>query len=214
MLPIDRENLRDALIAGAIGIVLWLLSYVVFPMVAHAQIAVTDPPVELATAQAAASLTMAGGAGLFQGQAAYLNSLMQLLVTGVPDANAFAALYPGWVDFGADAAQAAARITNTTMTAYEDAMSVAQSQAADFKVEDAQFARLEVCNESAGALGVLAAIQCGNEIQLAAAQQTQLLRQLEITRIILDAAHYGEQLNERSQLGANTQAALITAGQH
>ena len=78
-MPIDRENLRCALVAVAVGIALWMLSHVVFPMLAHAQIAVTDPPVELATAQAATSLTTPGGAGLFQGQAAYLNSLMQLL---------------------------------------------------------------------------------------------------------------------------------------
>jgi hypothetical protein len=208
MLPIDRGNLRDVLIAIVFGLLVWLF----LAGVGHTQIAVTDPPVELATAQAATSLTTGGGAGLFQAQATYLNSLMNLLVTGVPDANAFAALYPGWVDFGPDAATKATQITNTTMTAYEDAMAVAQSQAADFKTEDAQFARLEACN--AAAVGVLAAIQCGNEITLAAAQQTQLLRQLEITRILMEAAHYGEQLNERSQLGANMQAALITAGQH
>jgi hypothetical protein len=136
---------------------------------------------------------------------------MRMLAGGVADANTFATLFPGWVDFGPDAATIAAAITNSTLTTYADAITIAQSQAADFSAEDAQFANLETCN--AASIGVLQAIQCGNEIQLAAAQQTQLLRQLEITRLIVDAVHDGEELNEKSQFGANAEVSQLTAAQ-
>ena len=62
-------------------------------------------------------------------------------------------------------------------------------------------------------MSVLQAIQCGNEINLAAAQQTQQLRQLEITHIMIDAVHFGEQLNEDAQLGANAQTYFLTGAQ-
>jgi hypothetical protein len=182
------------------------------PGTLFAQIAVTDPPVEVASQQAALSLTTAGGAGRFQPQAPYLNSLMQIMASGVADANTFATFYPGWVDFGPDAAGIAAQITNATLTTYANAITVAQSQATDFAAEDAQFQNLEACN--ATSISVLQAIQCGNEINLAAAQQTQLLRQIEITRLIVEATHNGEELNERAQRGANDQTSLITAAQH
>jgi conjugal transfer/entry exclusion protein len=68
-----------------------------------------------------------------------------------------------------------------------------------------------VCN--AASVSVLQAIQCGNEINLAAAQQTQQLRQLEITQIMIEAVDYGETLNEKSQLGANAQAYFIGGAQ-
>jgi hypothetical protein len=181
---------------------------------AFGQIAVTDPPVETATALAATSLTTPGGAGLFRAQAPYLNSLMQLMTTGVADAQTFAGLYPGWVDFGPDAAGLAARITQSTLQSYSNAISVAQSQAGDFNAEDSQFAQLEGCNAQAAAMGVLAAIQCGNEIGLVEAQQTQMLRQLVITLIMLESTHYGEALNNTAQAGANLQASLLNAAQH
>jgi conjugal transfer/entry exclusion protein len=136
---------------------------------------------------------------------------MQMMSTGVADANTFANLYPGWFDFGPDAADVAAQITNMTLTTYANSIAVAQSQAGDFNAEDAQFTSLEACN--ATSISVLQAIQCGNEINLAAAQQTQLLRQIEITRLIVEATRAGEELNERSQKGANEQAGLLTAAQ-
>jgi len=131
--------------------------------------------------------------------------------SGVASAQIFAATYPGWVDFGANAAATAAQITNQTLTTYADAISVAQAQAANFSGEDAHFQALEACN--AASVSVLQAIQCGNEINLAAAQQTQQLRQLEITHIMVDAVHFGEQLNEDAQLGANAQTYFLTGAQ-
>ena len=227
MPQIDRGNLLDLLVALGIvaaGMLLWSL---LFATPAQAQLAVSDAPVEASTADmdtvqlpgilkqntaSALSLTTTGGAGRFQPQAAYLNSLMQTMTSGVADAASFAALYPGWVDFGPDAADVAAQITNATLTTYANAITVAQSQAADFNAEDAQFEKLEACN--AASIGVMQAIQCGNEINLAAAQQTQLLRQIEITRLIVEAVHDGEELNERAQHGANSQAYFMAGAQH
>jgi hypothetical protein len=200
---------------------------------ARAQLAVSDSPVETNTTAMAStlggissqqlpaiikqdtitaqSLTTPGGAGRFQSQLSYLNSLMQTMGSGVASAQTFAATYPGWVDFGANAAATAAQITNQTLTTYADAISVAQAQAANFSGEDAHFQALEACN--AASVSVLQAIQCGNEINLAAAQQTQQLRQLEITHIMVDAVHFGEQLNEDAQLGANAQTYFLTGAQ-
>ena len=199
----------------------------------RAQLAVSDSPVEANTTVIAGtlsgisnqqlpaiiaqdtitaqSLTTPGGAGRFQSQLSYLNSLMQTMGSGIANAQIFAATYPGWVDFGANAAATAAQITNQTLTTYADAISVAQAQAANFSGEDAHFQALEACN--AASVSVLQAIQCGNEINLAAAQQTQQLRQLEITHIMVDAVHFGEQLNEDAQLGANAQTYFLTGAQ-
>ncbi|HLW69433.1 MAG TPA: hypothetical protein VKS22_02305 [Candidatus Binataceae bacterium] len=101
---------------------------------ARAQLVVSDGPVEgnttaiactltgISTQQMPAmivqvtittqSLTTPGGAGRFQSQLSYLNSLMQTMGSGVDSAQAFAASYPGWVNFGANAAAIAAQVTN------------------------------------------------------------------------------------------------------
>src|SRR5216683_1669701 len=95
-MPIDRDNLRDLLTAlgiiGAAMLAYWLL----LATPAHAQIAVTDPPVETATAQTASELnatnktlakdlqkntktaqpvTTGGGAGAWQSNEGYSPSL-------------------------------------------------------------------------------------------------------------------------------------------
>jgi hypothetical protein len=201
---------------------------------ALAQLAVSDGPVEtntttmmlnlgaLTTQQVPAiiaqdtltaqSLSTPGGAGRFQSQLGYLNSLMQTLGSGsVANAQSFDTIYPGWVDLGPSAATAAAQITTETLATYADAISVAQAQAANFSAEDTHLQALEVCN--AASVSVLQALQCGNEINLAAAQQTQALRQLEITHIIIDAVHHGEELNENAQLGANAQTYYLSGAQ-
>jgi hypothetical protein len=220
-------KLRDLLAAT-------LLALALAAKPALAQLAVSDGPVEgnttviagtltgISTQQlpviiaqdtiTAQSLTTPGGAGRFQSQLSYLNALMQTLGGGsIANAQSFAAIYPGWVDFGPNAAATAAQITTQTLATYADAISVAQAQAANFSAEDAHFQALETCN--AASVSVLQALQCGNEINLAAAQQTQALRQLEITHIIVDAVDHGEKLNENAQLGANAQTYFLTGGQ-
>jgi len=51
---------------------------------------------------------------------------------------------------------------------------------------------------------LLQAVQINTEAQLAVAQQIQLLRQLEVSYITLDAAKAGEELNERAQTEATS----------
>lgn len=197
-------------------IILVLALVLLSPRLARAQfgtgaIAVQDLLTEQFTEEAAYSLLTGGGAGLFQAQSGYLNALMQTMSSGIADPGTFAAMFPGWVDFGPDAATLAAQITQNTMQTYANVMSVAQSQAGDFAAEDTHFGAIEGCN--AAALSVLQAIQCNTEAQLATAQQIQLSRQLQITQLILDAVHHGQELDEKAQKGANEQTGLLTASQ-
>src|SRR5216684_6989363 len=55
-MPIDRDNLRDLLTALGIIAVAMLAYWLLLATPAHAQIAVTVPPVETATAQTASEL--------------------------------------------------------------------------------------------------------------------------------------------------------------
>src|SRR5713101_9470222 len=101
MLPLDIHNVRAAVLAAAIAAVATVLFDVT---AARAQIAVTDPPVEEATAltakevdqvirqvaqdvavntQTMQSVTTGGGSGLWQPQAPYLTSLNANLDQGV-----------------------------------------------------------------------------------------------------------------------------------
>jgi hypothetical protein len=225
------SNFRSIALKATPAALLIGLAFVANP--ARAQLSVSDGPVEANTTViantvdgisnqqlpamitqdtiTAQSLTTPGGAGRFQSQVGYLNSLMQTMGSGIANAQAFAMTYPGWIDFGPNAAATAAQITTQTLKTYADAISVAQTQAANFGAEDTHFQALEACN--AASVSVLQAIQCGNEINLAAAQQTQELRQLEITHIMMDAVNYGETLNEKSQFGANAQAYFIGGAQ-
>ena len=112
---IDAPTRQDCVIAGfALAAV---LSSLLFVSPATAQIAVTDPPVETSTAttasellhtnqilnqdvqvnrQTAQSLTMPGGAGAWQSDAAYLNSLAANLNNGINSTTLFNSNFPGW----------------------------------------------------------------------------------------------------------------------
>jgi hypothetical protein len=150
--------------------------------------------------QTALSVTTPGGAGIWTGQAQYLNSLMQTLGAGVADPQTFSATYPGWFDPGPNAIYAAESLVTHTLNTYSAALGVVQAQAADFGPEDSHLATIESCNASA--TSVLMAMQCNTEAQLAMAQQTQLQRQLLMTLITTMAVASGEQLNEKSQVQA------------
>jgi hypothetical protein len=150
------------------------------------------------------------GPAIFNSQAQFLNSLMQIMEGGVYSADAMLALYPGWVDPGPNAAEAAQNITIQTMQTYAGAIAVAQSQASDLQLQDAKLQTLEGC---AHAPTVLAAIQCGNDIKLAGIQEEQLHRQLDITRLIVEAVHSGWELNMYAQAGANNQVSQLTAAE-
>jgi hypothetical protein len=127
------------------------------------------------------------GPAIFDSQAQFLNSLMQIMEGGVYTADAMLALYPGWVDPGPNAAAAAQNITIQTMQTYAGGIAVAQSQASDLQLQDAKLTTL---------------------------QEAQLHRQLDITRLIVDTVHDAEELNERSGAAAMSQSSLMTAAQH
>ncbi len=236
---IDRDNLRDLLTAVAMIGAAMLVYSLLLPARAHAQIAVEDAVTEGNTATIAAgvhnanvqlgkanghlsddvqentlsanSLTSGGGAGAYQGQAQYLDSLTQIMASGVADTQTFAATYPGWSDSGPEGAALARKITAKTLTTFADALGVVQSQAADAKAEDAKFQQIESCSAGAGA--VLALLQCDIEAQLANAQQIQMERQLLETLITVEAIKGGVELDIPAQQGANQQAAYMGAAQ-
>jgi hypothetical protein len=182
---------------------------------AHAQLAVSDAPVEASIADldtvqepallkqataSALSLTTRGGAGIWTRQAVYLGHLMETLASGVVDPQTFAAIYAGWFNPGPHAIYTAEKIVTKSLNTYAAALAVVQSQAKDFPTEDASLGNIEACNS--GAVAVLQAIQCNTEAQLAVAQQIQLERQLMMTLITATAVSNGEQLNEKAQVQA------------
>jgi hypothetical protein len=180
---------------------------------AHAQLAVSDAPVEAGiadlqtvqvpgilkqTAASALSLTTPGGAGIWTRQSVYLGHLMDALASGgVVDPQTFASIYPGWFSPGPAAIYAAENVVTKTLNTYAAALTVVKSQATDFATEDTSLGAVEACNSRAAA--VLQAIQCNTEAQLAIAQQIQLERQLMMTLIATTAVGNGEQLNGIAQ---------------
>ena len=230
MPPIDRANLRDLLVALGIIAAGLLLYSVLFATPARAQLAVSDAPVEASTADMdtvqepgilaqdtliATSVTTPGGAGLFQGQAPFLNAMMQTLASGIPDAATYLAYFAGWVDFGPTAALLAANITNKIIQTDVNTLNVYQSLAADFDGEDASLGQIEACNQAAGAQrSVLVALQCTNEAIMNLAQHVELLEFTQIVKGINDVVHHGYDLNSDAQAGANMQTFLTQAAQH
>jgi hypothetical protein len=185
---------------------------------AYAQLAVSDAPVEANTttmvgqlnsadgtlaaistsdAAIAASVTTPCDAGLYGGVAQYLDSLDSLLSGAGVSATAMATLFPGWVPLLSDVIPAAAAIATTGLNTYAAAVQVAQSQAADFDSENTYLASIEARNVAA--TGLLCAQQMQTEATLALAAQIQMLRQLEIAHITINAFEHGETLNERAQ---------------
>jgi conjugal transfer/entry exclusion protein len=148
----------------------------------------------------ALSLHTGGGAGLWQSQANYLASLTNNLRHGINDPQLFAANFPGWVALPPNATQISKQVAAGALATYAGALGAAQQQAGGFQNEDSQLAAIENGNQSATAM--LQAIQLNTEAQLAVAQQIQLLRQLVITQITLEATKAGEELNERAQAQA------------
>jgi len=184
---------------------------------------VSDPPTEQATAQTAselnqtnttlqqdlransltaASVTTTGDSGLFQSVSAFLDSLDGNFNGGINSGQIFAAIFPGWTPLPADAIAQSASVTAKTMATYIDALNAAQGQAASFDTEENHLGSIESAN--LGASGLLQAVQINTEAQLAVAQQIQLLRQLEVSHITLDATKAGEELNERARTAATS----------
>jgi hypothetical protein len=148
----------------------------------------------------ARALTTPGGAGLWQSNAGYLASLASNLNGGINSPQLFAGNFLGWVALPPNATQLSKQISGVTLKTYAGALSAEQQQAAGFSNEDSQLAAIETGNQNATA--VLQAIQVNTEAELAVAQQIQLLRQLVVIHVTLEATKAGEELNERTQAQA------------
>jgi hypothetical protein len=161
------------------------------------------------------SLITGGGAGLFQGQAPFLNAVIGTLGSGIPDAATYAAYFAGWVDFGPAGALLAATITSKIRQTDLNTLIAYQSLAGDFGAEDGALNQIETCNQVAGQTqSVLYALQCTNEAILNLSQHLQLLEAAQLVRGINEVVHHGYELNADAQSGANMQTFLTQAAQH
>jgi hypothetical protein len=200
-----------------------LLMFSATPVSAQDASIVSDPLVEQATAQTAneisqtnselqqdvtvntqtaASVTTPGDGGLFQSVSAFLDNLDANFNGTINSAQVFSALFPGWVPLPADAIPQDVTITTKALATYNAALAAAQTQAAGFDAEETHLGSIEAANLKS--TGLLQAIQINTEAQLAVAQQVQLLRQLEVSHITLEATRAGEELNERAQTEATS----------
>jgi hypothetical protein len=162
-----------------------------------AQIAVTDPPVETSTTatasellqtnqilgqdvrvntQTAQSLTTPGGAGAWQSNDGYLNSLAANLNNGINSTTLFNSNFPGWQTLPANSTQLSKQISAIALRTYAGALAAAQQQAAGFGNEDSHLSGIEQTNQSVTT--VLQGQQVMVEAILALCQQVQLQRQL------------------------------------
>jgi P-type conjugative transfer protein TrbJ len=155
------------------------------------------------------ALTTPGGAGIWQSNAGYLASLGSNLNGGINSAQLLSGNFPGWVALPATATQNAKQVATVALATYAGALAAAQQQAAGFSNEDSHLGAIETDNQFV--TGVLQAVQANTEAQLAVAQQVQLLRQLVVMQITLEATRAGEELNERAQ-GQATSATSYNLG--
>jgi hypothetical protein len=163
--------------------------------------------IQTSDALTAASVTTPGDPGLYQGVAQYLDGLDSLLTGAGVSAASMAVLFPGWVPLLPDAIPEDETIATVGLTTYENAIQAAQTQAADFDAENTYLASIESAN--VGSASLLGAVQINTEAQLATATQIQMLRQLVIAQITVEALRNSEELNERAQQGATDAQALI-----
>jgi hypothetical protein len=210
-----------------------LLCSLLFAAPAYAQIAVTDPPVETATAKTAIGVTQANqilseiqhqdtitaqslsigyGASRYVSQLGLLNSWVQTAASGVADADSFDALFVGWKDLGESRAQVGAQQSSVGLKTFSSAITVALGQAHNFPAEERQFNRLVACISAQGITAVQAQ-QCNGDIGLFVAQQVQMERQLQITQILMMATFNGWMLSSLAQVGASNEVTQTTAGQ-
>ena len=224
MLFIDRDNIRDGLIGLAITGAVVLGYSLLFAAPAHAQLAVSDAPAEASLADmdtvqepgilqqstnAATSLTTAGGAGAWQSLAPYYAQLNNNLASGIPDANTFAADFPGFQLLPPDVLPLDQNITTQSLNTYAGALTIAQTQLNDLGGEDSHLSGIEACNHSV--VAVLQAIQCNTEAQLAVAQREQMNGQLLATLLTVETVKAAEELDERAQAVATSSTSLTTA---
>jgi hypothetical protein len=224
-MPIDGHNRRERLAALGIIALVMMVYFFAVARPAHAQIAVTDPPVEAATTQTASelnvtnktliqnlqentqtaqSVTTGGGAGAWQSNANYLASLASNLNGGINSPGLFNANFPGWLALPPNSSELSKQVSAIALRTYAGALAAAQQQVSGFAAEDSHLSGIEQTNQSITT--VLQGQQLIVETMLALCQQVQLERQLLATQITLEATNAGEELDERTQQQATIAA--------
>lgn len=165
--------------------------------------------IQTSDATTALSVSTPGDPGLYQGVSQYLDALDGQLTSAGVSAATMSVMFPGWMPLLPDAIPQDSMIATTGLATYQAAVQVAQSQAADFDAENTYLTSIERANTTAP--GLLAAVQINTEAQLATATQIQMLRQLTVSLITIEALRNAEELNERAQAGA-TNAQAISMG--
>lgn len=227
--PIAGRRVRRFLWAVAASF--WLIgvapAYAQFGGTCGCPVIVNDPQMysrqgeqvqqESLTAQLLQQNTTGGGAGAWQSDQPFLNSLATAMGQGggicYASGNAvqeFNADFPGMTPPPVNAAARARQLTAVTLGTLVGALAVGQQQAAHFNFENGQFSALEAKNQNAQ--GALQAIQVTNEILLAQAQQLQMMRQLLITLINAESVYHGDRLNAEAQAAAQSGEFLSSGG--
>jgi P-type conjugative transfer protein TrbJ len=227
----SRRRHRGVVKVWIFAVILWLIR----ATSAHAQfggscgcpVIVDDPQVygrqgdqlqqETLTSQLLQQNTNGGGAGTWQSDQSFLNSLATAMSQdgGICYANAnapqeFNADFPGMVPPTVNAASRARQLTAATLGTLVGALSVGQQQAAHFGFENSQFGALEAKNQNVQ--GAVQAIQVTNEILLAQAQQLQMIRQLLVTLINTESVYQGHSLNAEAQAAAQSSEFMSSGG--
>jgi P-type conjugative transfer protein TrbJ len=154
---------------------------------------------------------MTGGSA-WQNQAGYLDELGSLIATGNGLSyqlqnlqQQFTGTFSGYSGNGTSSPQQQAERTLATLAGSLQSL---QAQSINFQNEGAELASLAARNQ--GAPGALSALQLGNEINLAGANQVQQLRQLQMTAANAQAVAAANQLQE--QINQRTASAIIMGG--
>jgi P-type conjugative transfer protein TrbJ len=155
---------------------------------------------------------MTGGSA-WQNQSGYLDELGSLIATGNGLSyqlqnlqQQFTGTFSGYSGNGTSSPQQQAERTLATLAGSLQSL---QAQSINFQNEGAELASLAARNQ--GAPGALTALQLGNEINLAGANQMQQLRQLQMTAANAQAVAAANQLQE--QVNQRTTSAITLGGE-
>jgi len=155
---------------------------------------------------------MTGGSA-WSNQAGYLDELGSLIATGNGLSyqlqnlqQQFTGTFPGYSGNGTSSPQ---QQTERTLATLMGALQSLQAQSVNFQNEGGELASLAARNQ--GAPGALTALQLGNEINLAGANQAQELRQLQMTAANAQAVTAANQLQAQVNQETNSAVSLGAA---
>jgi len=166
---------------------------------AWAQLVVSDPPVETATAETALSVITGGGGGNYTPNSQTISNLDQVLFGGITGDN-FGSYFAGWESCAPDCTDTAISIVQTVLPEYQGAIQIAQQQEAELAGEN--FTTIE--QTAANTANVLTALQALTDATLQVAQEVQYERQLLATLITIQATRHALDLNTDAQRAATS----------